>query len=57
MTLATLKSKVRIVPPTEFTRSSKAAKELLELQRKRSKQYSSRRDSAVEEFVNRLNHV
>ncbi|GEM_PF-4815589 len=57
MTLATLKSKVRIVPPTEFTRSSKAAKELLELQRKRSKQYSARRDSAVEEFVDRLNHA
>ena len=57
MTLATLKSKVRIVPPTEFTRSSKAAKELLELQRKRSKQYSARKDSAVEEFVNRLNHA
>lgn len=30
MTLASLKAKVRVVPPTESTRLSKAAKELLE---------------------------
>ncbi|MCI0184561.1 hypothetical protein [Sulfoacidibacillus ferrooxidans] len=54
MTLAALKARVRVVPPTESTRSSMAAKELLELQRKRSKQYSAQKDSAVEEFVNRL---
>ncbi len=57
MTLESLKAKVRVVPPTETTRHSKAAKELLETQRKRSSQYSARRDPAVETFVRRLNHV
>lgn len=57
MSLESLKAKVRVVPSTESTRSSKAAKELLEIQKKRSSQYSARKDSAVAEFVDRLNHA